>query len=184
MKVLKYLIVSLLISCNANHRMESDNLQKTIVNQKIIKDLQHEIHQAQIYKRINNRIFQIFLINQNIDYSDYVLTDVSNYEDFNVIKPDGFCCVDSEYVFIYNGESNIFIKDTSIVSKTKVLKTKKLYKDRKEENEHLLVGDYIYSNYYRINHRTFTTSKIDTFYDVHNRIIFTSCTVIQTRRRN
>lgn len=184
MKILKYLILTLLISCTANHKTECDKSQKTIVNQKIIKDLQSQIYGTHSYNRVNNRIYQIFFVKQNMDYSDYVLTYVRNYEDFNSINPDGYCLIDSEYVFIYNGESDIFCKDTSIVSKSKVLKTKKLYKDKNDEDEHLLVGDCIYSKYYRVNHKNNTTIKIDTFYDVHNRITFDTATVIPTRRRN
>jgi hypothetical protein len=184
MKFLKFLILILLAACTTNHRIDCDKSQKTIVNQKIIKDLQGQIHGTHSYNNVNNRIFQIFLVKQNIEYSDYVLTDVRNYEDFNAIKPDGYCLVDSEYVFIYNGESDIFSKDTSIVSKSKVLKTKKLYKDRKDEDEHLLVGDYIYSHYYRVNHKDNTTIKIDTLYDVHCRISFSTATIIQIRKRN
>jgi hypothetical protein len=184
MKILKYLILIALTSCTPNHEIDSDKSQNTIDNQKIIKDLQHQINQTHSYERINNRIFQIFLVKQNIEYSDYVLTYVRNYEEFTAIKPDGYCLIDSEYVFIYNGGNDIFSKDTSIISKTKILKTKKLYKDKKDEEEHLLVGDCIYSKYYRINHKNRTTEKIDTFYDIHSRISFPSAKVIQTKRRN
>jgi hypothetical protein len=184
MRILKYLILIAITSCTANHRIDCDKSQKTIVNHKIFEELEYQIWRARSHKRITHQIYQIFFIKQNIEYSDYVLTYAGNYLDFNAIKPDGYFLLGSEYVFIYNGESDIFIKDTSIIPKSKVLATKKLYKDKKEEIEHLLVGDDIYSNYYRVNHKDNITIKIDTFYDVHNRICLPTAGIIQGRKRN
>jgi hypothetical protein len=162
MKLLIPLILMLFVACTTNNNCDYNKSQMKLINEKILIDLKREIHISYGENKLKNRIFQLFLIKQNFVFSDYVLTFVCNYEDFNVFKPDGFFIIDSEYVFFYCGEDAIFCKDSTIITRSKILEKKKLFREYSTELKSIKVGDRIISNYYRIYHDDYSTKKLDT----------------------
>lgn len=152
--------------------------QIEITNKALLKDIKIQINRLKRDNSINKKILQLFLIKQNLKHSDYYLTNVGNYEDFNKFIPSSYCFIDSQYIFVYSISKNVFNIDTSIVSNSNILKKIELFPNREIELEKIKVGDNILSKYYRINNLTNEIEKIDTIFDIYNRKNFINPIII------